>query len=108
MKNLIKTVLVLLFATTTSVFASALTAPKAAGIIGERFDGYVAVVSKATPEIKSLVDSVNKKRKIRYKEIANKRQQPLKKVELIAGEAAIKKTLSGNYVFLKGKGWVKK
>ncbi len=89
-------------------FASELTTPKANGVIGERFDGYLGIVKSAPDNIKALVKSVNNKRKARYKEIAKKRQQPLNKVELIAGTAAIKKTKSGNYIFIKGKGWKKK
>jgi uncharacterized protein len=108
MKLLFKTTLILLIAFSSSVFASALTAPKANGIIGERFDGYVAVVKDASPKIKALVKTVNQKRKAKYKEIAIKRQQALVKVEMIAGESAIKKTKPGNFIFLKGKGWKKK
>ena len=108
MKVILKTLGVLLMLFGTSVFASALTEPKNSGIIGERFDGYIGIVEGATPDIKSLVNSVNEKRKARYKEIAMKRQQALKKVELIAGESAIKKTSKGNYIFLKGVGWKQK
>lgn len=92
----------------SSVFASGLTAPKANGIIGERFDGYVGIVAQASPKVKALVKKVNLKRKARYQAIAKKRQQQLRKVELIAGESAIKKTLKGNYILLKGQGWKKK
>jgi len=108
MKTLIKALFIFLIILSPSVFASALTAPKKAGIIGERFDGYVAIVKDASPKIKVLVNSVNQKRKVHYKAIAVKHQQALKKVEMIAGVSAIKKTAPGNYVFLKEKGWQKK
>ena len=108
MKLLTKTIFILLITFSASVFASALTAPKSNGIIGERFDGYVGIIKDASPKIKALVKSVNQKRKAKYKEIAIKRQQSLKKVELIAGGSAIKKTAPGNFIFLEGKGWKKK
>jgi uncharacterized protein YdbL (DUF1318 family) len=108
MKILTKTILIFLMTFSLSVFASALTAPKSDGIIGERFDGYVGIVKDASPKIKALVKSVNQKRKEKYKEIAIKRQQALVKVEMIAGESAIKKTKPGNFIFLKNGGWKKK
>lgn len=109
MKMLVKSLLIVLSLAVSTVYASALTAPKSQGIIGERFDGYVGIVKKpASAKIKTLVDTVNQKRKSRYKEIAVKRQQALSKVEIIAGESAIKKTKPGNYIFLKGVGWKKK
>ena len=58
-----KSIAILLLLVSGSVFASELTAPKEQGIIGERFDGYLALVSKASPEIQSLVETVNQKRK---------------------------------------------
>ncbi len=108
MKLFTKSLLALLMVFSASVFASALTAPKSNGIIGERFDGYVGIVKDASPKIKALVKSVNQKRKAKYKASAIKNEQALKKVEVIAGKYAIKKTKSGNFIYLKGKGWSKK
>ncbi|MCW8876863.1 MAG: YdbL family protein [Kangiellaceae bacterium] len=113
MKLILKSFYVLIFSAliagaSFTVAASELTEPKAKGIIGERFDGYLGIVNSAPANIKALVKSVNAKRKARYKQIAKKRQQPLSKVELIAGAAAIKKTKKGNFIFLKGKGWSRK
>jgi len=108
MKKFINSIVILLMLASTSLMASELTAPKNNGIIGERFDGYVAVVKNASPKIKALVASVNQKRKARYQQIAKKRNQPLNQVELIAGKATIKKTAKGNFIFLKGVGWKKK
>lgn len=108
MKRLLQSILIILVTFSASLFASELTAPKAEGLIGERFDGYIGIVKDAPLEIRELVDSVNQKRKAHYEEIAKKRQQPLKKIELIAGETAMKKTKPGNYIFLADKGWIKK
>ena len=108
MKLLLKSFLAFLFVISSSAFASELTAPKKAGIIGERFDGYVGVVKDASPEIKELVKKINNKRKDAYKNIAKKRKQPLSTVQKIAGETAMKKTKKGHYIYLKERGWVKK
>ncbi|WP_168204029.1 YdbL family protein [Aliikangiella coralliicola] len=108
MKLFYQSIIILFLAFSSSVIASELTAPKKAGIIGERFDGYVGIIKNASPEIKALVKNVNNKRKERYKAIAKKRKQSLQTVQQIAGESALKKTVKGNYIFLKSKGWVKK
>lgn len=113
MKTIVKSLFFLLvsislFSLSFEAEASALTQPKKAGIIGERFDGYVGIVKNASAEIKQLVKGVNLKRKAKYQSIAKKQKLSLKKVELVAGQRAIQKTLKGNYVFLKGKGWVTK
>ena len=113
MKILLKSIYILVLSVAFAGFsnvasASELTEPKAKGIIGERYDGYLGIVKNAPADVKALVESVNAKRKEKYKEIAKKRQQPLNKVELIAGAAAIKKTKAGNFIMLEGEGWTKK
>jgi len=108
MKMLVRSIFLFVLAFSSAVMASELTAPKNAGIIGERFDGYLGIVKDATPEIRALVEDVNAKRKEHYKAIAVKNKQSLKDVEMIAGETAFSKTDSGNYIFTKDKGWVKK
>jgi len=113
MKLLLKSFYILAFSLIVAGFsadasASGLTEPKAKGLIGERYDGYVGIVTKAPADVKALVKTVNVKRKAKYKEIAKKRQQPLSQIELIAGAAAIKKTKAGNYIMKKGGSWQKK
>ena len=43
-----------------------LDAPRAAGVVGERFDGFAAVHGQASPEILQLVEQVNAERRTVY------------------------------------------
>ena len=43
-----------------------LDAPRAAGTVGERYDGFAAVRGAASPEVKALVDQVNQERRAVY------------------------------------------
>ena len=81
---------------------------KAQGIVGETAKGYLELVDKnASAEVKALVKDVNGKRKAKYKKIAAKNKLALEAVEARAGEVAMDKTPSGQYV-KQGGSWVKK
>ncbi|WP_196139910.1 YdbL family protein [Aliikangiella sp. G2MR2-5] len=108
MKAINYLILIFLLIFSAQLSASPLSDPKEKGIIGERFDGYLGIVKDASPEIQELVKSVNTKRKAHYMEIAKKRKQSLSQVQMVAGQTTIKKTQKGHYIFLQGKGWVKK
>ena len=47
-----------------------LDAPRAAGIVGERYDGFAAVRGAASPEVAALVAQVNQERRAVYAERA--------------------------------------
>ena len=87
-------------------YAMDLQAAKTSGLVGETPSGYLAVV-QANPEAKSLVDSVNAKRKLEYQDIAKRNNIALKDVEQLAGKKAIDKTPAGQFVQVNGK-WVRK
>ena len=79
---------------------------KARGLVGETASGYVAAVSDS-PEIAALVQSINEKRRERYKQIAKSNGISLEAVEVRAGQKAISRTPAGQYVDT-GSGWQKK
>ena len=85
--------------TVSIAVASALTQPKADGLIGEQANGYLGLVVQNVPaDIKKLVDDVNASRKVGYQEIATKQGVSLSEVEKVGGNTALEKTLEGNYV----------
>ena len=85
--------------TVSIAVASALTRPKADGLIGEQANGYLGLVVQNVPaDIKKLVDDVNASRKAGYQEIAAKQGVSLSEVEKVGGNTALEKTLEGNYV----------
>lgn len=81
---------------------------KASGVVGEQSNGYLAAVSNSpSGEVKSLVNSINEKRKAKYQSIAERRGTSLKAVEALAGKTAIEKTSPGQFVN-SGSGWQRK
>ena len=86
-----------------------LNAAKTQGLVGETANGYLAVVNgSASASAKSLVASVNTKRKQKYQAIASKNGLQLKDVEALAGKKTIAKSSRGHYIMRAGGGWTKK
>jgi uncharacterized protein YdbL (DUF1318 family) len=94
-------------AITFSAWAMTLEQAKEQGLVGEMANGYLGVVS-ASPEINSLVKSVNDKRKEIYLNLARKNNLSIKQVTTLAGEKSIKKTKAGNLIQSASGQWVKK
>jgi len=106
--NIFLALLISMMAVSVAV-ASALTQPKADGLIGEQANGYLGLVTQNVPaDIKKLVNEVNAKRKAGYQKIAAKQGTSLSDVEKIGGNTAIEKTLKGNYIRDASGRWRKK
>lgn len=87
-----------------AVAADALDAAKAAGHLGERYDGYLGVVNDGAPEsAKALGKDINNKRKAHYAQIAAKQGIQVEEVAAIAGKELVQKAPAGQYV-LPGAG----
>jgi hypothetical protein len=80
---------------------------KQQGVVGETLTGYLGPVVEPSPEIKELIADINAGRKAKYQEIAAKNGISLDKVEKLAGQKAIEKTMRGQYVKIGGD-WRKK
>ena len=82
---------------------------KAAGLVGERIDGYLGLVdSGASTDVKRLVEQINAEREAKYAEIAKKQGVPAKAVGQIAGEKLIGRAGSGEYVMGADGQWRQK
>lgn len=93
---------------TQSAFAISIGQAKAQGYIGERSNGYLGIVVSSPPsDVPSLVNNVNSRRRVEYQRIASQRGVDLSQVERLAGQEAINKTPSGQYVEINGQ-WVRK
>lgn len=89
-------------------YALTLQEAKSQGLLGEAPDGYLGLVSPtASSAVKSLMNTVNQKRKQKYQETAQRTGAQLRDTEALFGEALIKKTKPGHYIKLSGK-WVKR
>lgn len=90
-----------------SAWALSLNDAKQQGLVGEMPNGYLGVVVD-NAEAKSLVASVNKKRKSIYMNLARKNKITIQQVAALAGEKALAKTQSGHLVKNSSGQWVKK
>lgn len=88
-------------------YALSLEEAKARGLLGEKQNGYLAIVNAANPDVQALANDVNQKRRQAYEDIARRDGTTLSVVETLAGEKAIQKTTPGNFVEGPG-GWTKK
>ena len=89
------------------LFALTLDEAKSKGLVGEKSDGYLGLVSTGSGEAQALTNEVNQKRRQAYEEIARRNGTSLNAVETLAGEKAVANTKPGNFV--EGSaGWVKK
>jgi uncharacterized protein len=89
--------------------AGALEDAKAAGLVGERIDGYLGVVDSGAPaSVKSLVDQINAERQAKYAEIAQKQGAPVEAVAQIAGKKLTERAAPGEYVMGANSQWQRK
>lgn len=78
-----------------------------AGIVGEKRDGYVAVLKKSA-EADALAQEVNQKRRQEYQRISRENNQPADVVGKLAAEQIINGLGSGNYYQDAGGSWKKR
>jgi uncharacterized protein YdbL (DUF1318 family) len=102
----------LLFSAMMSIVAgTALAGPlddaKAAGLVGEKIDGYVGAVT-GDVSVQALIDEVNAGRKAKYAEIAGKRGAPVDAVAAIAGKKLIERAAGGQFVMGSDGQWTQK
>ena len=108
-KNFIKKLAcaLLVSAMAFSAWALSLSDAKQQGLVGEMQNGYLGVVID-NAEAKSLVASINKKRKSIYMNLARKNKITMQQVTALAGEKALAKTESGHFIKNAAGQWIKK
>lgn len=85
---------------------SALGDAKASGQLGEMPNGYLGVVASGG-QASEIARLINQARRAEYQKLAAQNGIKLSDVEAIAGQKAIDKTPSGQYIQLQGQ-WRKK
>lgn len=101
----------LLLALPVASFAqsSELDQARAAGLVGERIDGFVGVVRADAPAATAaLVKRVNAERMKVYRDVAARTGQSLDVVARIAGEKQIAKAPPGQWVMGADRTWKRK
>ena len=86
-----------------NAFSLTLGEAKSQGLVGEQPNGMLGVVKNATPELVSLVTDINLKRKAAYEKIAQRNGTNINVVQQLAGEKAIAKTPTGQFVKSAGQ-----
>lgn len=94
----------------SSVALAALTidGAKQSGLVGERADGLLGVVGNPTPDVQTLVDSINAERLEKYRAIAAKNGTQLNQVQALAGKKLIEGAAPGQFIQNGAGGWQKK
>lgn len=111
MKNTIAKILsfaVMMVVAIPLAFAMSVESAKSQGLVGERQDGLLGVVSSPTPEVRQLVETTNAERLEKYKAIAQKRGTALDQVQAVAGKKLIDGAAPGEYIQSASGGWQKK
>jgi len=85
-----------------------LDAPRAAGTVGERFDGYAVTRGTVTPEITALVDKVNAERKALYAERAKAEGVAILDIGKIYAAEIIKSAPAGTWFLSEAGEWKQK
>lgn len=88
-------------------FALSLDEAKSQGLVGERQDGYLGVVTN-NADATALVKDINSKRRALYADSAAKNGTSQAAVEAVAGQKAQSLTPGGQYIQGSNGSWVKK
>lgn len=81
---------------------------RAAGQVGERFDGYAAVRGAAPANVQALVEQVNAQRRALYAEKAAAQKVPADAIGRIYAAEIIRRLPPGSWIFGEDGRWVQK
>lgn len=88
--------------------ARLLDAPRAAGTVGERYDGYAVARGAVSPDIAQLIESVNAERRALYAQRAKSEGAPADAIGKIYAEEIIKSAPPGTWFLGDNGQWVRK
>ncbi len=83
----------------------ALSQARAAGQVGERFDGYLGLASPASPMVRSQVNAVNIKRRALFSQLASRRGVAPGDVGVTAGCELLARVAIGEQYMLADGQW---
>ncbi len=84
----------------------ALAAAKAQGLVGERPDGLVGLVSPAaSAQIRAMVDQTNAQRRALYQQIAQRERTTIEVVQQRFGERLVRETPPGQFYMDASQRW---
>ena len=93
------------FLVVTATNAADLDQARNAGVVGERPDGLVGAISSTiAPDLKALIEMVNRERLSTYRELAEKEGLKLDAVQTVAGERQLQKARSSGWYWMDSSG----
>lgn len=107
---------ILLFAALAAVFSLAspahaerLNELRAAGVVGERFDGFAMVRdSGASAEVRSFVDRINAERRAHYESVARQENAPASEVGKVYANQIFRAAPRGYWFLTQAGSWRQK
>lgn len=85
-----------------------LDAPRAAGLVGERFDGFAVVRGTAPADIAALVESVNAERRAIYSQRAATQGVAIQEVGKVYAAEILKSAPAGTWFLGENGQWVRR
>lgn len=104
---MLKLLVLLLLAFSAPAMAGPLQDAKAAGLVGETPDGYVAPVSGPAPDVAALIEQVNAERRAHYEQVAGETGTSAEDVAALAAEKLYQRAQPGEFLLMDGA-WVQK
>ncbi|WP_067863543.1 YdbL family protein [Neptuniibacter marinus] len=109
LRNFIALFALMLSIMATPVWAISMDDAKSQGLIGERSNGYLGVVTSSAPaDVRKLVDNINNKRRSAYEDRASKAGVERSVFEIRMGQRLQQRTPAGQYIQLQNGNWQKK
>lgn len=105
MKRLALAVALLAPATAAEAQTPAVDAARAAGAIGERYDGYIGVAGPVSAGVRSQVAAINIRRRALYSNLATSRGATLQEVGITAGCQLLGQVAVGQSYMLADGAW---
>ncbi len=113
MKKIVKTIsltlIAIVFSVSVALAGLTVDAAKSQGLVGERPDGLLGIVSsQASEELQTLVSITNEERIIRYQAVAAKNGIDIEQVKVLTGKKLISATAKGEYFMDASGNWQRK
>lgn len=104
-RRLLLAALLLAIAPAAAAQTPAVDSARAAGVVGERFDGYVGISGAASATVRSQVSTINIRRRSLYSNLATSRGATLQEVGITAGCQLLARTRPGEAYMLSDGAW---
>ena len=88
--------------------ARPLDAPRAAGTVGERYDGYAVARGAVAPDLAKLIDQVNAERRAIYAQEAKSKNAPIEEIGKIYAGQILKSAPPGTWFLGENGQWSRK